>query len=101
LAKGKAVVWWVGLVLLVVAAAWIAYKLYVSFTSSGGTAFEVPVYDAAVYPPILSAIGVFCLQYSSQARWPIWGYVLLWLGLTAATAGAIKILEEIGDKPLH
>jgi hypothetical protein len=92
---------WIGYALLVIAAIWILYKLYISFNSAGGTAYQVPVYDAAVYPPIMVAVGLFCVLRGNEVHWPVWSYVALWLALTGVTAGAIKVLEELGDRPLQ
>ena len=65
-----------GGILIGVAALWILYKVYVSYSSGGGTAFEVPVYDAAIYPPVMSTGGLFLVQQNLDATWPVWAYLL-------------------------
>lgn len=89
-----------GYVLMVAAAGWFLYKAVVSYNSAGGTDFAVPVFDAAVYPPIMTAVGLYLVLDHYEIGWSKWIYVAIWLGLTAVAVGAIKLAEEIGDKPL-
>jgi hypothetical protein len=42
-----------GAALIAVAAGWFFYKVYVAYTSAGGTDFAMPIYDAAMYPPMM------------------------------------------------
>ena len=87
----------IGYICIVVAAIWILYKVYVSYTSFGGTIMAT-VYDAAVFPPPLAAFGLYAVLRLTESGWPIWAYVVLWLGLTAAVAIAIRVAEDIGDR---
>jgi hypothetical protein len=91
---------YLGYALLGVAAIWIVYKIRVSYNSAGGTDFEVPVYDAALYPPVLAVVGLFLVLRAHEIAWPVWGYLLVWLGLTGLVAAAIRGFEELGDRPL-
>ena len=90
----------IGYVLIVIAIGWIAYKMNVSYNSAGGTAFAVPVYDAAIYPPILIAVGLYLASPSLGIEWPVWIYVAIGLVLIPVVVGAIKLMEEVGDKEL-
>ena len=88
----------VGYVLIAVAAIWLLYKLYVSYTSGGGTDLMVPVYDAAMYPPMLCAFGLYWVLPTYGINWSIWIYVGLWLGLTVTAVAAIRGIAELGDR---
>jgi uncharacterized membrane protein len=90
----------IGYVLLVVAAGWIAYKMSVSYNSAGGTAFAVPVYDAAIYPPILTAVGLYLVLPSFTIDWSVWIYIAIGLVLVPVVVGAIRLMEEVGDREL-
>ena len=90
----------VGYICISVAVVWILIKAYVAFSSAGGTADMSPIYDAALYPPILAAFGLYWVLPSFQIDWTIWIYVGIWLGLTLLVAGVLKLLEEMGDRPL-
>lgn len=90
----------IGYVLLVVAAGWIAYKMSVSYNSAGGTAFAVPVYDAAIYPPILTAVGLYLVLPSFAIDWSVWIYIAIGLVLVPVVVGAIRLMEEVGDREL-
>ena len=90
-----------GIGLIVVAIAWLLYKTFLAFNSEGGTDLMLVVYDAAVYPPLLAAVGVYLVAQYRQLSWPWWSYLVLWLVLTAAAAGMICLCEEIGDRKSH
>ena len=90
----------IGYVLLVVAVGWIGFKMYVSYNSAGGTAFAVPVYDAAIYPPILAAVGLYLVLPSFGVEWPWWAFVVAGLALVPLVVGGIRLMEEVGDKEL-
>ena len=90
----------VGYLLLAAAAGWWGYKVYVSYSSAGGTDFLMPVYDGAMYPPILATVGLYLVLSNRDVVWSIWAYVGLWLGLTVVAWGIIRLMEELGDKPL-
>ena len=90
-----------GYALLAIAAAWFLYKLSISFRSAGGTDMMVSVYDGAVYPPILAAVGLYVVLPTYEINWSILIYVAIWFGLTLFAALAIRIVEEIGDRPLR
>jgi hypothetical protein len=91
----------IGCALLVVAAVWLLYKIYLAFNSAGGTDLMLVVYDAAVYPPLLIAGGLYLVTRACQVQWPIWAYALIWLGTTLLAAGAIRLSEELGDRRLR
>ena len=86
--------------LLVVAVGWFLYKLYVSYSSAGGTQFELPVYDAAIYPPVLFAVGLYFVLPNFEIIWPIWAFVAVAVGFGLVAWGAIRLMEEMGDRPL-
>ena len=90
----------IGYALLVVAAGWIAYKMSVSYNSAGGTAYAVPVYDAAIYPPILIAVGLYLILPGFDIEWSVWIYIAIGLVLIPVIAGGIRLMEEVGDKEL-
>ena len=90
----------IGYALIAIAAGWLLYKLYVSYSSAGGTDFAVPVYDAALYPPIMAAVGLYLVMWTADEAWSIWIYLGIWLGATAVCAGLIRLMEELGDQPL-
>jgi uncharacterized membrane protein len=90
----------VGYVLVVVAVGWIGYKMSVSYNSAGGTAFAVPVYDAAIYPPILIAAGLYLVLPSFDIEWSVWTYVAIGLVLVPVIVGVIRLMEEVGDREL-
>jgi hypothetical protein len=85
---------------MIVAIGWFVYKLYLSYSSAGGTDFMVPVYDAAMYPPVLAVVGLYLVLRAREITWSWWIYVAVWLGLTLLFAGALKIVEEMGDRSL-
>jgi hypothetical protein len=87
-------------ILIAVAAVWFLYKLYLSYTSSGGTDLMLPVYDAAMYPPAMAAFGLYWVQGAFGRDWPWWVFLIIWLVLTGLAAGAIRLAEELGDKAL-
>ena len=89
----------IGCALLVVAAGWIAYKMYVSYSSFGGTV-EVIVYDAAIYPPILTGVGLYLVLPGFGIAWSAWMYVAIALVLIPIVVGGIKLMEKIGDREL-
>lgn len=89
-----------GFALLGIAVVWFLRKLWVSYTSAGGTDFAMPVYDAALYPPILTAVGLYLVLRHFEVDLSIWIYVAIWFGATALAAATIKLAELIGDKPL-
>ena len=77
----------IGYALIVISIGWIAYKMNVSYNSAGGTAFAVPVYDAAIYPPILTAVGLYLASPSMGIEWPVWIYVAIGLVLIPVIVG--------------
>jgi len=90
----------IGFVLIGAAAIWFLYKLYVSYTSAGGTDFMMPVYDAALYPPILNAVGLYLVLWYFEVDWSFWIFASICLGSAVLAAGTIKLAELVGDKPL-
>lgn len=89
----------VGYACIVVAVIWILYKIQLAYKSQGGR-MVVTVYDAAFYPPPLAAIGLYLARESIGIDWAIWVFILLALGAAVLVAGAIKLAEEMGDRPL-
>ena len=87
--------------LIVGALCWFLYKLYMSFSSAGGTDFAVSVYDGALYPPVLAVIGLYWVLPTYDVQWSIWIYVGIWVGITLLFAGSIRLAEELGDRPLR
>ena len=90
----------IGFALLAIAVVWYLRKLYVSYTSAGGTDFMMPVYDAALYPPILAAVGLYLVLGYFEVTLAIWIYVGIWFGSALLAAVTIKLVELVGDKPL-
>jgi hypothetical protein len=90
----------IGYLLMVLALGWFLYKLYLSYTSFGGTAFEMPVYDGAIYPPVVGVLGLFLVLRPYELDWSYWIYVALWVGLTILAWGAIFIAKFVGDREL-
>lgn len=89
-----------GILLIVAAAIWLCFKLYVAYSSVGATDGLVAFYDGAVYPPIMIAVGLFLTLRQLEVGWPWWAYVLVWIGGAAAAVGLMKLLVELGDKEL-
>lgn len=90
----------IGYALIAVAVGWFFYKAYVSYTSAGGTDFALPVYDAAMYPPIMGSVGLYLVMRSYEALWPMWVYVAICVGTGLLAAGIIRLMEELGDPQL-
>jgi hypothetical protein len=90
---------WVGYVAIAVAVIWLLVKLYVSYDSMGGTVMVV-VYDAAVYPPIIGVVGLYFVLSAHKVNLASWIYLIIWAATTATAVGAIRLMEELGDKPL-
>ena len=87
--------------IIVIAAVWFLYKLYLSYSSAGGTDFLISVYDAAMYPPVIAVVGLYFVLPTYEINWSIWIYGGIWIGLTAVAALSLRIVEEIGDRPLR
>ncbi len=93
-------VWvWAGYVAIAVAVIWLLVKLYVAYGSAGGTVMVV-VYDAAVYPPIIGVVGAYLVLSTNKIDLAVWIYLVIWAITTGVAVGAIRLMEEIGDKPL-
>ena len=90
----------VGYICIAIAVVWFLFKSYVAYSSAGGTASMSPYYDAAMYPPILTAFGLYWVLPTFEINWSIWIFVGIWLGLAALIAGALRLLVELGDKEL-
>ena len=90
----------VGYICIAVAVIWLTIKLYVSYSSAGGTAGMSPVYDAAYYPPVLIAFGLYWVLPTFEINWSIWIFFGIWIGLALLFAGGIRLMEELGDKEL-
>lgn len=90
---------WAGYLALAIAAIWVVIKLYVAYNSFGGTVMAI-VYDAAVYPPIIGVVGLYLVLSTHQINLALWIYLVIWAVTTGLAAGAIRLMEEIGDKPL-
>lgn len=90
---------WLGYLAILVAVIWIVAKLYVAYNSAGGTIMVV-VYDAALYPPILIAVGLYFVLPTYDVELAVWIYFAIWAAVTALVAGLIRLMEELGDRPL-
>ena len=86
--------------MLILAAGWFFYKVYVAYTSAGGTDFAMPIYDAAMYPPIIGTIGLYLTLTAQEIEWTVWIYVGIWVGVTLLAIGLLWLMEQLGDKPL-
>jgi hypothetical protein len=89
-----------GYILIGVAAIWFLRKLWISFTSAGGTDFAMPIYDAAMYPPVIAVIGLFLVLRAYEIQWSWFIYVGIGIALVLLAVGALKLAEELGDRPL-
>ncbi len=89
-----------GAALIAVAAGWFCYKVYVAYTSAGGTDFAMPIYDAAMYPPMMLAIGLYLTLTALEMTYSIWIYVGIWVVATLLAVGLLWLTEQMGDKPL-
>jgi hypothetical protein len=90
---------WVGYLAIAVAVIWLLVKLKVAYGSAGGTVMVV-VYDAVMYPPIIGVVGLYLVLSNYQINLAIWIYLIIWAVTTGVAAGGIRLMEEIGDKPL-
>ena len=90
-----------GCVLIAVAVLWFLRKLYISFTSAGGTDFEMPIYDAALYPPVIGVVGLFLVLRTYEIQWSWLAYVGIGVALILVAIGILKLAEELGDRPLR
>jgi hypothetical protein len=88
-----------GSVCIAVAAIWILFRWYLAYNSAGGTVV-VTVYDAAIYPPPLLALGLYFLLPTFGINWAIWVFVVICLATGGLVAAGIRIAEEVGDRPL-
>jgi len=88
----------VGFALVIIAAVWVLYKVAVSYSSAGGTSELVPVYDAAVYPPPMAAVGLYFVLGWLGIDWPIWVFIVIWVGVTLLVIGMIYLAQELGDR---
>ena len=86
-----------GYICMIVALVWIVYKVYLSYTSFGGTVM-VTVYDAAIYAPLLGVFGLYWILPTFEIDLAIWVYAALWFGVTIFVVIAIRVAEEIGDR---
>ena len=89
----------IGCIFLVVAALWLALKLYVSFDTEGGAIGMVPILDGAIAPPIAAWIGLHLIQKGSGwPGWPWWGFVLGWLATVVATGWLLLRVGRFGER---
>ncbi len=86
--------------MIILAAGWFFYKVYVAYTSAGGTDFAMPIYDAAMYPPIIATIGLYLTLTPLEIQWTGWIYVGVWVASTLLAIGTLWLMEQLGDKPL-
>ncbi len=89
----------IGYALLVVGVMYIAYRMRTAYTSAGGTV-DVITRDAAVFAPILIAVGLWLVLPAWGVEWPWWGFVLTGLGLFPAILVTNYLMQELGDKEL-
>lgn len=82
----------VGAVIVAFAALYFALKVYLSFTTEGGTIGQVPVLDGAVLPPFFALIGLSMVeQTSGWPGLPGWCYCLG--GVVGTVAGSFIIVR--------
>ncbi len=91
---------YIGCPVIVIAVIWLFYKMHLSYHSAGGTNLMDPIYDAAVYPPILMAVGLYLVLGALGYDWPYWYYIGIWALAAALFAGLLKGCMAMGDKPL-
>jgi hypothetical protein len=89
-----------GALLLVIAAGYFLYKVYVSYSSAGGTDFELPVNDGAMFPPVMAVAGLYLILNAYEIDWPWWGYLAIGLVLMLVAWGVIRLSQELGDREL-
>jgi 1,4-dihydroxy-2-naphthoate octaprenyltransferase len=87
----------IGYICVGIAVVWILHKIRVSYLSFGGTVM-VTVYDAAIFPPIIGAFGLFWALPSLGVDFPLWAYVALGLAAAVLVAIAVRVAEEFGDR---
>jgi len=86
----------VGYACLVIAVVWVVYKVRLSYMSFGGTVM-VTVYDAAFFPPVIGAFGLYFVGKSLGFEFPIWAYCVLAPVVGVLVGIAIRLAEELGD----
>ena len=91
----------IGYAMVAIAAGWFLYKVYASYKSAGGTDMMMSVYDGATYPPIIATVGLYLVLPNYEINWSFLIYIGIWLGSTVFAVLAIRIAEEIGDRPLR
>ena len=89
-----------GAALIAVATGWFFYKVYVAYTSAGGTDFAMPIYDAAMYPPMMLTLGLYLTLTTLEVAYSVWTYVGIWVAVTLLAIGVLWLTEQLGDKPL-
>ncbi|MFV1965715.1 MAG: hypothetical protein ACC628_09860 [Pirellulaceae bacterium] len=90
-----------GYALIVSATIWFLRKLYISFTSAGGTDFQMPIYDAAMYPPVIAVAGLLLVLRAYKIHWSWLIYAGIGIVLALVAWGALRLAEELGDRPLR
>jgi 1,4-dihydroxy-2-naphthoate octaprenyltransferase len=86
-----------GYICVLIAVVWILHKVRVSYLSFGGTVM-VSVYDAAIFPPLIGAFGLYCVLPTLGFDLPIWAFAVIGLGVAILTAIAVRVAEELGDR---
>ncbi len=86
----------VGYACLAVALIWILIKIRRSYLSFGGTVM-VTVYDAAIFPPLIGAFGLYWVAPTFGIDYSVWAYVGLAVVGVAVVAIAIRVAENLGD----
>ena len=89
----------VGYICIAIAVVWFLFKAYVAYSSVGDTLGTV-YKDAALYPPILTAFGLYWVLPTFDINWSIWIFLGIWLGLAPLVYGALWLMVELGDKEL-
>ncbi len=89
----------VGYICIAIAVVWFLVKAYVAYSSAGDTLGTVYM-DAALYPPILAAFGLYWVLPTFEINWSVWIFLGIWLALAALAFGALKLMVELGDKEL-
>jgi hypothetical protein len=89
----------VGYICIAIAVVWFVFKSYVAYSSVGDTLGTVYL-DAALYPPILTAFGLYWVLPMFNIHWTVWIFVGIWLVLAGLVFGFLKLMVELGDKEL-
>lgn len=86
----------IGYLCVIIAVVWILHKVRVSYLSFGGTVM-VSVYDAAIFPPLIGAFGLYWVLPTLGFELPIWAFAIIGIGVAVLVAIGVRVAEELGD----